>query len=216
MQLVGSRGETAADRSYRLDGTITAGGTSQIVSPIPTGRSYLFLQNTSSGNLYFELGGARAVATITSGAVTAVTITNGGKGFTAPPVIEFLGGAGYAPLVALGPSGAGLPGYASPNNAPNNAGGRPARARCVLTGGVVTSIVIDDPGSGYIFPPFVDIRNEFSDRYGGADPNFGGVNSGMFLGSGQSFYESHTAVPVEQIYVWGATTGQTFMFRWVP
>ena len=44
-----------------------------------------------------------------------------------PPIIEFLGGAAHCPLAGLGPSGAGLPGYASPNNFPNNSGYRPTQ-----------------------------------------------------------------------------------------
>jgi len=214
MQLPGTQGQQLPHRCYRLDGTITAGGTSQLVTPIPLSRSHYLFQNTSSAGMYLEFGSARAKATISGGAVTAVTILNGGFGFTMPPSIDFQGGAGFDSHISLGPSGAGLPGYASPNNAPNNAGGRPAVAHAVLTGGVVTSIVIDDLGAGYAFALWMDIKNRPADRYGCADPYYGSVNSGQYVPPGGAYYMNHTFTDTEQISVWCATTGATYFFRW--
>jgi len=214
MYLTGTKGQQSADRLYRIYGTIASGTASQLISPIPTSRAFLFFQNNSSATMWFGFGSALATATISGGAVTGCTIVNGGFGFTAAPIIEFLGGAAYCPLTGLGPSGAGFPGYAAPNNFPNNAGYRPAIAHTVLTGGVVTSIVIDDPGAGYAFAPFVDIRNADSDRYGCIDPFFGSVGSGFELGSGQSETINGTWCGTDQIAVFCATPGSTFFLAW--
>jgi hypothetical protein len=216
MYLIGARGQQQEDRHYRIFGTIASATASQLVSPIPNGRSYMFFQNTSaSATMYFAFGSAIATATISGGIVTGCTIVNGGFGFTAPPIIEFMGGAAYCPLVGLGPSGAGMPGYASPNNFPNNSGYHPAIAHTVLTSGVVTSIVIDDPGSGYVFPPWVDIRNASRDRYGCADPFYGSVPNGFQLGPGQSYVEGATTCHTEQVAVYSSTVGAPFHFAWM-
>ena|SRR5208282_18547 len=215
MYLIGARGQQVADRRYRFFGAIASATASQLVSPIPTSRAYLFFQNLSnSAVMYVGAGSALATATISGGSVTGCTINNGGFGFTAAPIIEFLGGAAYCPLVGLGPSGAGMPGYAAPNNFPNNAGGRPAIAHTVLTGGVITSIVIDDPGAGYAFAPYVDIRNADSDRYGCFDPFYGSVAAGFLIGPNQSYFENGTNQCVEQISVFSTTVGAPYKFAW--
>jgi hypothetical protein len=215
MYLIGARGQYAPDLSYRLDGAVN-GLASQLVTPIPYTRSSYVFQNTSASTLWLEFGSARAVATVVGGIVTAVAVTNGGKGFLAPPLVTFLGGEGYSPLVGTGPSGASLPGYAAPSFPGGQGPARPAMAHGVLTAGVLTSIVIDDPGQGYNSAPWVSIINDPSDRYGGADPFFGGVTSGMQIGAGGgSFYVNGTVCDVEQIYVYGATAGASYFFRWM-
>lgn len=216
MYLVGSRGQQSPDMAHRLDGAITSATASQLVTPIPLLRSFYVFQNTSSAVLWLEFGSARAAAVITGGAVTAVNIINGGKGFTAPPLVDFQGGQQYAAQVGAGPGGAGMPGYASPNYFAGQAPARHARAHSVITGGIMTSIVIDDPGQGYVFAPWVQIRNDPSDRYGGADPFFGGTPSGMQIGAGGgSYYVNGTVCDLEQMYVYGATVGSTYFFRWM-
>jgi hypothetical protein len=213
MYLVGSRGQQTPDVAYRLDGV--TGAASQLVTPIPLSRSSYVFQNTSTAVLWLEFGSARATATIAGGIVTGVTITNGGKGFLAPPIIDFQGGQQYAPQVGAGPGGAGMPGYAVPNFFAGQAPARHAKARGVLTAGVLTSVVIDDPGLGYAFAPWVSIRNDPSDRYGGADPFFGGATSGMEIApAGGSYYVNGTVCDVEQMYVYSATAGSTYFFRW--
>ncbi len=58
--------------------------------------------------------------------VGSFTVTNGGTGYTSPPAVALTGG-----------------------------GGTGATAHAVLTGGVVTSIVVDTAGEGYTSPPAV-------------------------------------------------------------
>lgn len=219
MRLQGTMGQTQLDIAYRLDGTITAGGTPQLISPIAVSRSYLFIQNLGTANMYFEFGTARGVATISGGAVTGVTITNGGFGFTAAPQVSFQGGGPYSPQAQVGPSGAGLPGYAAPAFPLTPTGAspyRPAQGVATVSGGVVTGVTITDGGAGYSFAPYVLFSNAYSDRYGCASPYYGSVASGIFLGSGQSYYVNGTACCTEQIAVYCPTTGQPFTFRWMP
>jgi hypothetical protein len=217
MYLIGARGQQQSDRRYRFFGTIASGTASQLVSPIRNGTAYLIFQNNStSATMYIGFGSAHLTSTITNGAVTAVNIINGGFGFTLPPIIEFLGGAAFCPLVGLGPSGAGMPGYAAPNNFPNNAGYRPARAITVLTGGVITSVVITDPGAGYAFAPYVDCFNAYGDKYGAYDPFYGSTPTGYLLGPGQSYFENGTTGTTEQLSVFCSTAGAPFHMAWAP
>lgn len=65
---------------------------------------------------------------IVGGALGAVTITNGGSGYTIPPIV-------FVPA----PPPCGIP----------------ASGRATLTAGAVTGITWDNPGAGYLFPPAV-------------------------------------------------------------
>jgi hypothetical protein len=110
-----------------------------LILPRAAPRSSVTIQNTSaSDTIVIEIGCARATATISGGKVTAVTVTNGGFGFTYPPYVKFLGGGNQLNGRDLG---LGYPGQYAPSNV--------ATAHCVLTAGAVSSIVIDNPGSGY-------------------------------------------------------------------
>lgn len=69
-----------------------------------------------------------AISTLTSGSVTAVTITSSAKGYTGVPTITF----------AAAPSG-----------------GTTAKGTAIVTGGVVTGVTITTPGAGYTSAPSV-------------------------------------------------------------
>ncbi|WP_126653630.1 hypothetical protein [Chryseobacterium aureum] len=76
---------------------------------------------------------ATVTATISGGAVTGITINNGGSGYTSAPTVNFYGGG---PVVN---------------------GGSKARATATITGGVVTGITINSGGSGYTSAPTVTV-----------------------------------------------------------
>jgi len=76
---------------------------------------------------------AIVTASISGGAVTGITINNGGSGYTSAPTINFYGGG---PIVN---------------------GGSKARATATISGGVVTGITINNGGSGYTSVPTVTV-----------------------------------------------------------
>ena len=186
---------------YRADGTVAAGGTAQLILPRAAPRSSILLQNTSaSDTLYFEFGCARAKATVSNGKVTAITVTNAGFGFTYAPIVRFLGGGNASNGLDLG---LGYPNQ----NAPSDF----AAAHCVMSGGAISSIVIDDPGNGYDCAPYVQILNDPNDNYGAAVPS---TTSGFKLAPGASLYQAYNVVTTDAIAVYGATTGDSWFCQY--
>ncbi|MDV7699015.1 hypothetical protein N6B72_19010 [Chryseobacterium soli] len=76
---------------------------------------------------------AVATATISGGAITGITITNGGSGYTTVPTVNFYGGGSIVN------------------------GGTKAKATATVSGGVVTGITINNGGTGYTSIPTVTI-----------------------------------------------------------
>ena len=186
---------------YRADGTITTGGTPQLVLPRAAPRSSILIQNTSaSDTITIEFGCARARATVANGKVTAITVTNAGFGFTYPPIVRFLGGGN--PLNGLD-LGLGYPNQYAPSDF--------ASAHCVLSGGSISSIVIDDPGAGYACAPYVQLLNDPNDNYGCAAPS---ATSGFKLAAGASLYQAYNVVTTDAIAVYGATTGNSWFCQY--
>lgn len=206
MKLPGVRAQQIQDYLYVADGTVTTGGTPQGIVGVRYSTSMLLLQNLSSGTLVFEIGSARATATISNGQVSSVSVTNAGGGFSLPPTIEFLGGGNAGNTTYIG---SGLPGKEAPSH--------PAQAHCVMTGTVpnlsVASITIDDPGAGYVVAPYVLIRNSRNDPNGFALPS---ATSGFIMTTGAApLIFDKSAVPTESVSVYGGTTGQAFLCRWM-
>lgn len=208
MQLVGSRGQQIRDFVYRADGSVTgAASPGTLVLPEAKSRSYLSIQNISTGGMYVEIGSARATATLTSGVVSSCTVTNAGFGFTKPPIVEFYGGGdGGNPAFV----GATLVGYPVPGQGTTSTARlqyRPAKARCILTAGVVSSITVDDGGLGYAIAPMVFIRNSELDPNGCADPSVSS-GTGFFLpASGGNMFFTGTTCPTDPIAVYGSGAG---------
>ena len=209
MRFPGSKGQIGTrDLTYRADGVIASASLPQLVLPEQWQRANLKFQNTSTAIMYLEFGSVRAHATLTNGKVSNLTIDNAGFGFTLPPTVEFLGGGAADNTARIG---TGDPFGPSPSfPAPN----RPAQAHAVLTGGNVTSFVIDDPGNGYLVAPYVRLINNNLDFIGCADPSVGG-GSGAIVYPGQWFTDEFMTVPTEQIAVFCATMGATFFCRYL-
>ncbi len=70
---------------------------------------------------------AAATARVANGMVVAITVTDGGLGYTNTPLVTLIGGGG----------------------------GSGAKATAIMQGGVVTAILITDPGKGYTSAPKV-------------------------------------------------------------
>lgn len=98
---------------------------------------FVSARTTTAGSLSYTVagvsGGAKIKATVSGGAVTALTIINGGSGFSVAPTIAFSGG-----------------------------GGTGATATATITNGVITSVTITAPGTGYTTAPTVTVTGPTS------------------------------------------------------
>lgn len=208
--LVGYAGQVNTNRLFDASGAVTVGGTPQLILPIARIRTSLIIENSSSSTMYLEFGGARASATLTSGAVSSVSVTNAGFGYTRPPSVVFYGGAfgppgnpQSAPAYAL----PGLPDWTAPSNV--------ATAHCVMTGAAgsmtVNSIVIDNPGSGYAYPPYVLLVNDINDPFGAAVPS---ATSGIQITGGGAYSVNASICPTDQISVFCSASSATFVCKY--
>lgn len=203
MKLVGSSGQIVKHPMFDASGLITTGGTAQLILPELPQASMCVIQNISDTDMYLEIGSARATATITSGVVTSVTVTNAGFGFTNPPLIRFLGGGDKS----SNPSylAAGQPGFESPRN--------PARAHAVLSGGTVGSIIVDSGGANYVNAPSVFMHNAENDPFGCATPS---ATSGILLSAqGGTYYVNGTCQTTDAMAIFCATTGKHFTVKFM-
>lgn len=209
MKLVGSGDQHVHHPMFDASGTITSGGTPQLVLPRAFSRSSLLFVNNSAVNMYLEVGGARATATLTSGSVSSIAITNAGFNFTKAPRVTFLGG-GNTGNNQNNPAflSAGLPDFPAPVN--------PARGTCVMTGSAgnlsIASITIDNPGSGYAVAPYVWIHPDPNDNAGCAVPS---ATSGfLVVANGGSWTPNGTVCTTDPIAVFCATTSSGYTCKY--
>ena len=195
---------------YDASGTIATGGTAQIVLPRQRSRSSFIFVNNSAVNMYLEFGPARAgIPVLSSQTVSSVPVANAGMGYSRVPVIRFYGGAfGFPNATAPTYTVQGTPDLPSPSH--------PAMAHCVMTGSAgamtVSSIVIDDPGVGYLYPPYAYIQNDELDPFGSAVPSVGtGI---LLLASGGSYTSNGTVCVTDAVSVYCATTGSAFSCKY--
>ncbi len=209
MILQGAGGQQKQTFLYAADITMT--GSAQLVLARSLSRSSLILQNLSAANsMFIEIGGARATATLSSGTVSSVAVTNAGFNYTKAPVVRFLGG-GYpggsskSPLYNSSYLGLGQPNAPSPSHF--------AVAHAVLTGGAVSSIVVDDPGSEYAIAPYVQLISSDLDPYGCALPAISGpVGMELFINTPPTSWNG-TTCPTDAISVVGVE-GDVLLCRW--
>jgi len=201
--LVGYTGQANANRVFTASGAIASGGTAQILLPVAISRSSLIIQNitqTAGHNIFITIGAPPATCTLSSGTVNTVTAGNAGAGYSRPPQVFFFGGLlanrASAPALTL----AGLPDYPSPPN--------PAQAHCVMTGSApnqtIASIAIDNPGSGYAYPPYVLLINDPLDPYGYSVPS--ATNGIQLAPAGGSYTSNGSVCPTDQIAIFSAAT----------
>lgn len=217
MYLMNSCNQSGRHRTYRADGSLST-TSPRLILPEAISRAFLHIANVGAAVLWVDTGCARATATISGGAITGFTILNGGFGFTRPPIIELKGGGGpiSTALAASAWDGRGqVDQWATPNGVnllvTPNTYNRPAKAHAVLTAGVVTSIVIDDPGQGYVNIPDVEMFNDPLDPFGCADPS-AGSGSGMSLAATTGSYTFNgTFCTTNAVAVYAATATSYFV-----
>jgi len=219
--LVGASGQNKRYFLFDASGTITTGGTPQLILPQHQSRSYLLIQNNAaSGSLFVEFGSARGTASITNGVVTGVTITNAGFNFTKPPTVKFWGGGNAGNTSYLGLN---QPGGEAPHNLVT--AGAPAHGIAVMTGSApnlsVASVTLtngtkNDPlgGIGYVIAPFVQFINSDLDPYGAAVPS-ATVGIQLLPGAVGKLEYNGTMTPTDPVSIFGATTGQAFTCKWM-
>ena len=212
MFIPGTRAQ--GDRSPLYDASGLTTGAVQLIRPMVPSCSHFVIQNLSATNaMYVDFGSARATATVTNGTISAVTVTNGGFGFTYPPIVRFAGGGNTGNTKNLGLN---QPGGDGPNS--SITAGRPAVAHAVLTGGIVTSIVIDDPGAGYTAKgAYVFLQNTTLDPYGCASPLISSTGGGSVLltAAGGSYYVNGTVCSTDQVALYCSVASQPFTFKWM-
>lgn len=220
MYLPNSQHNTGLHRAFRADGVLAGTNTPQLILPVAPSRAMFLVMNIGAHAMFLEHGPARFTATIAAGVVTAVTVTNGGFNYTLAPALQPRGGGGNFVANATW-SGFGLLGSDSPTgllpqgttSLPRYA--RPAKMHAVLTSGVVTSVVIDDGGAGYINPPEIVVKNNDRDPFGCASPFYGSVNSGINLGiTNGGYYINGTACWTDAISISG-TAGDAFTVEYM-
>lgn len=208
MKLVGSGEQQLQHPFFDQSGTITTGGTPQLVLPVQPSRSMLMVMNLSTHDMYMEIGSAQATCTISAGVVNAVTVTNAGFNFSKPPIVRFYGGGTMSNSSYIG---RGAPGAIAPSNY--------AQAHCVMTGSVpnqsVSSISIDNGGSGYVIAPYVFIQNSDLDPQGCADPSLNSGRGIWLTAAGGSYYVNGTACPTDSIALYSATTSSRFTCKFM-
>lgn len=102
--------------------------------------------------------GASIWKTIVGGAIgTSPTITNGGTGYTYPPILVV---------------------------APPPTGGVPASMHCTLSAGAVNAITVDDQGAGYTSAPSVTVINDPREGANGVGTGSGCVITTSLTGGG--------------------------------
>lgn len=196
-------------RFFRADGQL-AGTSPQLVLPQGYSRATLIVQNIGAHSMWLEMGCARATATISGGAVTSITMTNKGFGFTRPPIVSFHGGAGQFVISTVsGWNGIGLQGSQGPHGADllttPASYFRAAKGTAVLVNGVVNSITITNPGAGYVNPPEIVLTNDPNDPFGCADPSTNSGSGILLSATGGAYSFSGVACPTDAVALFGTT-----------
>ena len=172
-KLIGAGQQVRQDFLFDASGTITIGGTAQLLLPQHPSRSLFMFVNNSAHTMYLDFGvgagPAYVYATLTGRAVTSVTVINAGFNFTQPPLVRFLGGGHPVATLQSGqPAGVNSsyvatagPGFPSPRGglAATGGQGHEATAMANLTSSAISlnkigSITVLNAGS-YSAAPYV-------------------------------------------------------------
>ena len=105
-----------------------------------------------------------------SGALSRITVTNGGSGYTSAPTVTISGGGGSGAtatavlsnrsVISLTVSNGGSGYTSAPTVALTSGGGTGASATAVLATRTVASIAVSAPGSGYTSTPSVSVAGD--------------------------------------------------------
>lgn len=197
---------------YDCSGSITTGGTAQLVLPFMKGRASFEIVNISDTAMYIGFGGPRAHATLTGTGISSISVDNAGFGYSIAPSVQLIGGGNTGwdmqNSTFLGCKEVGYPAPASVGT-----------AHCVMTGTApnmsVSSIVVDSPGV-YATAPRVFIKNDRNDPFGAFLPSATSPGSIILGATGGNYYRNHTTCFDDQISIVCATTGKVFSAYYMP
>lgn len=117
--------------------------------------------------------GIRATAAATLNGVTGITLINSGSGYTTAPAVSITPGTN--PVTSLPDTGTG------------------ALAQAVVSGGVVTAVVITEPGSNYMVAPQITIAAPPAPGVAAtatAQVTLGSVGSITVINAGQGYFKA--------------------------
>jgi hypothetical protein len=197
----GIRKQTPLDDLLDFSGTITTGGTAQLLLPQQPRRLYVSISNVDAADvLLVGIGPAKASATVAGGLVTGIAVNNGGIGYTVAPQVRILGGIIQGDYERA-PGGTNLQGVPDV--------GFQATAVATIAAGAVSAITVTNPGSGYLVAPLIYLENPWPSLGGGAySPS---ANNGIPIAVNTTFtFNGSLLVPSSAIAIVGATTGDQF------
>jgi len=154
------------------------------------------ISTTITDVMYFGVGPAKATAALTGTSVSSITVNNGGVGYTIAPNVRIMGGIYNGDY----------------ETSPQQIGGRQAAAHATISGGAVTAITIDDPGTGYLVAPLIYLENPLPALGGGAYA--AAANNGIAVPNGSTLtFNGNLLVPASAMSIVGPTTGGQFHCR---
>lgn len=197
------RARSPVDNDDLLDfsGTITTGGTAQLLIPQQNGRCVFYFENISSANLTLYIGPPPVTVALTNGVVSSVTVADNGLNWKVAPLVVLEGG------IYTGNRN-DRPG--SPNTVSgNNYAGKTATVTAnALNSGALNGFTINDGGSGYLVAPTARLVNPWPQGGGGSGTP--SATAGFLVVANGSLSFEHTFCPTSCITIFGGTTGQAF------
>ena len=142
-----------------------------------------------------------AVAVLSGGAITAVTLSSNGAGYTSAPTVSITPasgdtGTGASATAILSGSAvssvnilSGGTGYTNPTVAITGGSGTGVIATANVTGGIITSITINDGGTGFLTTPTVTVTDPTGSGFNGTAIIGTSTVTGISLQSGGSGYK---------------------------
>ena len=205
---------------YSWDGAnLVAIGSVGIIAVVNPGSGY-----TSAPNVTIsppnQTGGKQATAvagTTTSNTVSYIVLTNAGSGYTSQPTVTISGGGGnnataIAQLVTFATGtvsvqvnngGTGYGGNGSIYVTFSGGGGSGANASAVISGNVITQVIMNNEGSGYTSTPTVNIGGSGTGANITATVNTTGIvdvatfSGRVWVAAGRTVYASSAVSPTD-------------------
>jgi len=192
-----------------------SGGNVVAISVVSPGSGYL---NPPSVTITGGGGsGTSANAALSSGIVNSITLTNAGSGYTSQPTVTLSGGGGsnaaaIAELVTFATGtvsvhvingGTGYGAYGNLAVTITGGGGANANGTAIISGNVITEVVMNNPGSGYTSTPSVTLASSNQTANLTASVNLNQIvdvatfSNRVWVAAGRTVYASASTSPTD-------------------